>query len=194
MYYAFPPFAYFCFGMQETLLTDRLFLRQVSGPDLAFIHELLSLPEIDRYNTQGIPANIEETKTILDNWLLNANNTELRLYPFLITLNNTNHPVGLISMRVGHPKYRRAEISYKIHSSQWQNGYASEAVKRIIEFGFTELGLHRIHAGCAVDNLASIRVLEKAGMQREGRMRQILPLSNGWSDNFEYAILETDPR
>jgi RimJ/RimL family protein N-acetyltransferase len=64
----------------------------------------------------------------------------------------------------------------------------------IIDFSFNMLNLHRIQAGCAVDNIGSIKVLEKVGMIREGRGRQILPLKSGWSDNFEYSILETDKR
>lgn len=62
----------------------------------------------------------------------------------------------------------------------------------MLEFGFTELNLHRIEAGCAVENTGSIRVLEKVGMIREGRKRKVLPLKNGWSDNFHYAILSSD--
>jgi RimJ/RimL family protein N-acetyltransferase len=49
-----------------------------------------------------------------------------------------------------------------------------------------------MEAGCAVENYASIRVLEKVGMQKEGRRRKVLPLQNGWSDNFEFAILDGD--
>jgi ribosomal-protein-alanine N-acetyltransferase len=51
-----------------------------------------------------------------------------------------------------------------------------------------------MEAGCAVDNKGSFTVLEKAGMVREGRLRQVLPLKSGWSDNFEYSILESDDR
>ncbi len=90
------------------------------------------------------------------------------------------------------PKFRIAEVWYKLHSNFWGKGYATECLNRILEFGFGELGLHRIEAGCAVENLGSIRVLEKAGMTREGRKRKVLPLKDGWSDNFHYAILATD--
>ena len=68
----------------------------------------------------------------------------------------------------------------------------SEVLKSMIDFGFNKLHLHRIEAGCAEDNIGSFKVLEKAGMTREGRGRQVLPLKNGWSDNFEYAILKSD--
>ena len=63
---------------------------------------------------------------------------------------------------------------------------------RIIEFGFVDLTLHRIEAGCAANNIGSVRVLEKAGMKREGMRRKTLPLKSGWADNYLYGILEDD--
>ena len=86
------------------------------------------------------------------------------------------------------------EVWYKIHSDHWKKGFATESLKAVIHFGFENLKLHRIQAGCAVENTGSIKVLENAGMIREGRLRQVLPLKSGWSDNFEYSILETDTR
>ncbi len=83
---------------------------------------------------------------------------------------------------------------YKIHPVYWNKGYATETLIAVINFGFDHLKLHRIQAGCAVDNTGSIKVLEKAGMTREGRGRKILPLVTGWSDNYEYSILESDKR
>jgi [ribosomal protein S5]-alanine N-acetyltransferase len=54
------------------------------------------------------------------------------------------------------------------------------------------LRLHRIEAGCAVENIPSIKVLEKAGMTREGLKRKKLPIRGEWKDNYFYAILEED--
>ena len=54
--------------------------------------------------------------------------------------------------------------------------------------------LYRIEAGCAVENIGSISVLEKFGMIREAHTRKLLPLKTGWSDNYRYAILSTDKR
>jgi len=91
-------------------------------------------------------------------------------------------------------KHRRGEIWYKIHPDHWRNGYATQSVNLVLDFGFDTLKLHRIQAGCAVANTGSIKVLEKVGMTREGRGRKVLPLKTGWSDNFEYSILDTDVR
>ena len=68
----------------------------------------------------------------------------------------------------------------------------NRSLQKVLVFGFDDLKLHRIEAGCAVDNLGSIHTLEKVGMTREGRKRQVLSLEDGWSDNFEYAILSID--
>lgn len=95
---------------------------------------------------------------------------------------------------MGSKKYRLGEVWYKIHPNYWNQGIATEVLTKMIDVGFHELNLHRTQAGCAVENTASIRVLEKVGIFKEGRRRQILPLKSGWSDNFEYAILETDKR
>lgn len=100
--------------------------------------------------------------------------------------------IGLFGFKLSHNKYRRGEVWYKIHIAHWNKGYATEVLAAIIDFWFEKLNLHRIEAGCAVNNVGSIRLLEKVGMKREGRGRKVLPLKSGWSDNYEYAILETD--
>ena len=100
--------------------------------------------------------------------------------------------MGLFGLKLGNKKYKRAEVWYKIHPDYWKKGFATETLRKVVVFGFESLKLHRIQAGSAVNNIGSIKVLEKAGFSREGRGRQVLPLKSGWSDNFEYSILESD--
>lgn len=180
--------------MNIKLQTNRLLISPISITDLENIHRLHSLPETDQYNTLGIPKNLGETETIIKEWVENNNNRKNKNYTFKIELLESKDFIGLISLILGKPKFKIAEVWYKLHLNFWKNGYATESLKRILEFGFNELKLHRIEAGCAVDNIGSIRVLEKAGMTREGRKRKVLPLKNGWSDNFQYAILSTDEK
>ena len=173
------------------LRTARLKLRLITLEDLESIHILHSLPETDEYNTLGIPEDIEETKKIITPWVKDNEVKDIIDYTFAIEIIG-NGFIGLLGLKIGAKKYSRGEVWYKIHSDYWNCGYATEAVKAIIGFGFKELKLHRIEAGCAVDNLASIKVLEKVGMKKEGRKRQVLPLKNGWSDGYDYAILKSD--
>lgn len=176
------------------LETERLKLRLIQSSDLSAIHQLHSLPETDEFNTLGIPENIEETRTIIETWIEENQRKDIKNYTFAIEQIADDQFIGLIGLKLWNSKQRRGEVWYKLHSDHWGNGFATETLNGLLDFGFNKLKLHRIQAGCAVDNGASIKVLEKVGMIKEGRGRQILPLKSGWSDNFEYAILETDKR
>ena len=178
--------------MEPNLMTSRLNLMLISISDHDKIHELHSLPETDRFNTLGIPKNSSETQKIVEEWIIKNNNGKQTNFTFKVELITEKAFIGLIALNLGNPKYKTAEVWYKFHPDYWNKGYATESLHKIIEFGFDNLNLHRIEAGCAVDNIGSIRTLEKAGMTREGGKRKVLPLKNGWSDNFEYAILDTD--
>lgn len=172
------------------LRTQRLVLRELILNDLANIHTLHSLPETDEYNTLGIPKNQKETLSILNQWLKFQKSDQRKNYTLAIEFDDQF--VGLIGLHLGAQKMRNGEVWYKIHRNHWGKGIATEAVQEMLRFGFTELALHRIEAGCAVDNLRSAKVLEKAGMISEGRKRKSLPLKTGWSDTLEYAILEDE--
>lgn len=177
--------------MNIKLETNRLRISPISLDDLEKIHELHALPETDEFNTLGIPKNIDETKSVITDWI-KSNSEKNAGFTLKIELSESKQFIGLIALKLGSPKFRIAEVWYKLHSDFWNKGYATESLKRVLEFGFTELNLHRIEAGCAVENVGSIKVLEKVGMTREGRKRKVLPLKNGWSDNFHYAMLSTD--
>lgn len=178
--------------MNIKLQTIRLDIIPISLLDLKKIHDLHSLPETDRFNTLGIPESLNETEIIVKDLLEKNNNGEKENFTFKVELKENKSFIGLISLNLGKSKYKNAEVWYKFHPDFWNKGYATECLNEILNFGFGELKLHRIEAGCAVENIGSIRTLEKVGMTKEGRKRKALPLKDGWSDNFEYAILSTD--
>lgn len=174
------------------LVSNRVKLRLLELSDLNAVHELHSFPETDRFNTLGIPENIAETKSIISDWVHESQLADAKNFTFVIELLESRSFIGLFGLKLSHKKYSKAEIWYKIHPEYWQKGYATESLNSVLDFAFNELNLHRVEAGCAVENIGSIKVLEKAGMTREGRSRKILPLQSGWSDNYSYAILEED--
>ena len=180
--------------MESPLHSTRLKMQLISHSDLAFIHELLTRAEVDRFNALGVPNSFEETLSMIAPWIRDNQQEQIMNRTWFVEDVSRKAKIGLFGLKLSTPKYKRGEVWCKLHPAHWNFGYATETLNRIIDFGFTDCQLHRIHAGCAVDNYASIRVLEKVGMVREGRGREVLPLSSGWSDNFEYAILETDPR
>ena len=178
--------------MNTTLTTERLTLRLVKIDDLAHIHQLHSLEEVDKFNTLGIPKNIDETKALVEKLVESNNEEKPNKYTFVLQTTDDEIFAGLIGISLGKEKYKNAEVWFKLHPDFWNKGIATEALKEIISFGFNTLNLHRIEAGCAVDNIGSYKVLEKVGMIREAHTRQLLPLKSGWADNYGYAILSTD--
>lgn len=178
--------------MEIALLTNNLHLRSVDLTDLPDVHVLLSLSETDEFNTLGMMRNSNQTKRVVEKWIAASEREEHREYTLTIRGKETNSFIGVIALKCGNEKYKNAEVWYKLHVNHWRKGYATEALIAVLDYAFTVLKLHRVEAGSAVDNIGSIRVLEKAGMVKEGRKRKVLPLKTGWSDNFEYAILDED--
>lgn len=174
--------------------TNRLILTEVTLDDLNDIYELHSLPEIDEFNTLGIPENIEVTKKFLNTLIADQTKVPRSVYAWKIIKVEDNTFVGLAGMNVANNRFKLGEIYYNIHPTHWGNGFATEVGKQLISFGFDFLELHKIEAGVQTENVKSIRVLEKLGMTREGLRRKILPIRGEWKDNYHYAIVEDDVR
>ena len=176
------------------IVSNRLILTEISWDDLENIHGLHSIPEVDEFNTLGIPENIEVTREVLRPIIETKNLVDRKKYSWAISIKNSSEFIGIAGMNLSNDKYNRGEIYYKFLPSHWGNGYATEVSRALIKFGFDDLNLHIVEAGVATENIKSIRVLEKSGMTREGLRRKILPIRGEWLDNYQYAILEDDPR
>ncbi|MEH2150139.1 GNAT family N-acetyltransferase [Nostoc sp.] len=111
-------------------------------------------------------------------------------FQLAIILKEQNQLIGNCGIRVNDPEMREANIGYELNPQYWGQGYATEAAEAILKFGFEELGMHRIWSWCVAENLASVKVLEKIGMRREGHLQEKELIKGRWYDNFLYAILE----
>jgi RimJ/RimL family protein N-acetyltransferase len=96
--------------------------------------------------------------------------------------------VGAIGLVID-PDHRRAELGYWIAVEWWNRGYATEAARAVLAFGFRSLGLHRIHAGHYPFNPASGRVLQHLGMRREGVLRGHYLKDGTFVDLVVYAVI-----
>jgi ribosomal-protein-alanine N-acetyltransferase len=101
---------------------------------------------------------------------------------------------GLTISNVRRGVTQAAGIGYWIGAPYTGRGYMSDAVQAVLPFAFGNLRLHRLEAACLPNNVASMRVLEKAGFQREGLARRYLKINGIWQDHVLYALLEDDPR
>ncbi len=180
--------------MVTEIYSARLTLIEIHWNKLDQIHNLQSLPEIDRFNTLGIPKSIEDTKNVLRPYIEDQDNIARKQFCWAISLKLNETFIGIAGMILSADRFRMGEIYYNLLPEHWGNGYGTEVAKSLIEFGFSKIKLHRIEAGVATENTKSIKVLEKAGMSREGIRRKILPIRGEWKDNYHYAIVEDDIR
>ena len=100
--------------------------------------------------------------------------------------------IGRCQLDEYDPDDARAEISYALHQRYWRRGYSSEAVERIMRYGFEDLMINRISATVFPDNIASARILEKAHMIREGCLRQYRATRGAPEDVHLYAVLRAE--
>ncbi len=107
---------------------------------------------------------------------------------FAIVLRDTGEVIGGITIEPSE-QHRRASLGYWCAIGFWGHGYATEAVRAIIDYGFRALALHRVYADCHGDNPASRRVLEKAGMTFEGRLRQHSFRVDRFADKLQFGVL-----
>jgi RimJ/RimL family protein N-acetyltransferase len=178
--------------MSVSFESPRLRVQPICQADFGSIHELLSIPETDRYNALGIPEEYSQTERLASEWVALMATQPVFSYTLTIERLSDQSFVGMYGLKLSAAKYRAGELWYKLHKDHWGQGYATEITKSALRYCFEELNLHRVEAGVAVENIASIRVLEKAGMTREGMKRKNLPLSTGFSDSFVYAMLRED--
>jgi len=173
--------------------SKRLILREISWNDLEDIHSIHSYPEVDEYNTLGIPKDIDETRELMRKDIESKDNPKRTAVHWIIVLREAQLTIGLAGIFLSRDKFRLGEIYYKFTPFHWGNGYATEVCRALIKTGFMDFNLHKVEAGVATENIKSIRVLEKSGMTREGLRRKILPIRGEWKDNYHYAIVEDDP-
>jgi len=88
---------------------------------------------------------------------------------WVITRKEDGRILGMIGL---YPRHFKAALGYVLARSFWNQGYATEAVCAVVEWAHARAEIHRVWAVCDVENQASARVLEKAGMQREGLLRR----------------------
>jgi ribosomal-protein-alanine N-acetyltransferase len=115
--------------------------------------------------------------------------------PFFLFENSSGRLIGGITLgNIRHGVSQSGQIGYWIGERFAGKGLMHEGLKLLVAYAFETLRLHRVEAACIPDNERSIRVLEKAGFQREGLLRSYLRINGAWRDHYLYALISTDAR
>ena len=176
------------------LVTNRMNLIEIEMEDLENIHRLHSIPEVDEFNTLGIPDSLLTSRRLVEEMVKAKKSSPQKSYSWKIMLKEKDVFIGMAGLNLSGDRFMIGEIYYKLIPKYWGKGYATEVSKKLINVGFDHFNLHRIEAGVATENESSIKVLKKSGMTFEGTRRKILPIRGEWKDNYEYAIIEDDHR
>lgn len=172
------------------LRTTRLRLRAFTLHDAPVVAELCGEWEIAR-TTVNIPHPYDQP--MAEEWIGGHQKTFKNgdAVTFAIIQEEGGQLVGAIGIHVNKTN-RMGEIGYWIGQPYWNRGYATEATKAVVSYGFDQLGLNRIHARHMTKNPASGRVMEKAGMKLEGVLRQSIYRWDTFEDAAIYSILREE--
>ena len=170
-----------------TLTTERLTLRWMDERDVEGHYAVFSDPVVARYWSSEPWNDIEQARqAIASTVAAYADGSGLRLG---IVLRNSGELIGNASLHHFFEQNRRCEIGYALASKHWNQGYASEALRALIQYGFDALDLNRIEADIDPRNAASARVLEKLGFRKEGYMPERWIVFGEFADTVNYGLL-----
>jgi [ribosomal protein S5]-alanine N-acetyltransferase len=148
--------------MKIILQTPRLYLRRFTLADAPLIVQLNSKPEVLQY-LHEVPVKDEAHATeILTNIILPQYQNNLGRWAAHIK--GTDEFIGWCGLKY-RPEIDETDLGYRFMPQHWGRGYATEAAKYTLEYGFNTLQLKTITGRAHIENTASLKVLEKIGMQ-----------------------------
>lgn len=173
------------------LLTRRLVLRPFRLDDLEPFHAHVSRPEVSVPLGMGAPPRtLAQTRRRVRRLLAEARGTRPKRLQFAILARRGGAWLGACVLRWPHKGV--GELGYSIAAEAWGRGYATEAVRALVALAFRRLGAHRVQATCWVRNAGSSKVLTKAGLRREGRLRGFLRHGDEVRDEYVYGMTRAD--
>lgn len=173
------------------LETDRLIIRKFNYDDWKDLYEYLSQETVVKYE----PYDVFSEEACKQEAINRSKNNAFGA----VCLKENNKLIGNLFFQQQEPKeFLTWEIGYVFNPAYYRKGYATEACKRILRYGFEEIGAHRIIGMCNPENIASCKLLERLSMRREGYYKKpafFRKTHDGkpiWHDAYQYSILEEE--
>lgn len=170
------------------ITTERLLLREFGEDDWRAVLEYQRDPLYLRYYpwTDRTAADARDFVAMFRDWQFEQ---PRRRFQLAIARLGDNELIGNCGIRRKPGNEWEADIGYELAPKWWGRGYAIEAARAMVDFGFVELRLRRISSWCIADNVASARVLDRLGFTQEGRLRRNEFFKGRWWDTLLYALL-----
>lgn len=171
-----------------TLETPRLRLRPFRLEDAPDVASYSTRPEFSRYLPLP-PQTPESALAFVEGRVRGGQPDNAGNWHFAIQLASEARLIGAVRVGVREPAHRQGDVGYALNPDFRGHGYMTEALIQILGFGFHELGLERIWAMADIQNTASWRLMERAGMKREGIMPHHRLHQGEWRDSVLYGIV-----
>ncbi len=171
--------------------TKRLILREFTMDDWPAVLAYQSDPRYQRYYPPTDRTD-EQAREFVQMFLVQQQEQPRRKFQLAAMLKTHQGLIGNYGIRLDKAGAHQADIGYEFSPEHWGKGYATEAAQAMVHYGFSTLGLHRIWSWCIADNHRSRRVLEKLGMQLEGRYRENEHFKGHWWDTLVFGILKSE--
>lgn len=169
--------------------TERLLLREYKTEDFETVHAYGSDPDFSKYEFWG-PNSEEDTKNFIADTIAKSQKDPRYEFDFAVCLKSTGRQFGGCGVRRETELSQVANLGWAIAPEFQNQGYATEAAKAVIEFGFEKLGLSVIYATCDTRNIASYKVMEKVGMKKVGFIKGSKEIKGHVRDSYRYEILK----
>jgi RimJ/RimL family protein N-acetyltransferase len=174
------------------LRTERLDLRPLAPDDAASLLALKSDPVVMRY---GSSPPWTELQTAIDDIQRDMDAMASGEFVQLgIERRADGALIGVCNLRDFDAQCRRAEVGYSLAAPAWGRGYANEAVRALLDWGFEHRNLNRVEADIDPRNAPSARALERLGFVREGHLRERWIVAGEVCDSWIYGLLRADWR
>ena len=183
-------FLYKLFSHIPTLETERLILRGLRVSDAEDMYDYARRPSVTQYLSWNPHTDIGETREYLT--YVGQRYRTGDFYDWGVVDKESGRMIGKCGFTsFDHPN-DSAEIGYVLNPSFQGKGLATEAVRRVLDFGFIELGLHRIEAHFIEGNTASLRLMERLGMTLEGYAKESMRIKGKYCTVGTCAILRQE--
>ena len=149
------------------LQSDRLLLLPIHNSDIEHIYRGLSDPRVIKHYGVSYET-LEDTKEQMD-WYRQLWENETGFW-WKIQIKQSKESIGAIGLNDIQQEHRRGEIGFWLLPEYWRQGYITEALPEVLNYGFNTFRLHRIEAWIEAENTASAKVVEKFGFQKEGTL------------------------
>lgn len=181
----------FNFTVFPILRTQRLILREILPGDAEAVFRIRGDYEVTKYNIGPAYETLDQAVGIINSIRESyQDGAEVR---WGITLSDGDDSViGMCGFNYWNRRDSRASMGYDLARAYWGQGIMTEAIAAVIEFGFERMGLNRIEADADTRNIASGRVLEKLGFQREGLQREQFFDGGSFYDLQLFALLRKE--